>query len=134
MAPGTLTHETPAALQRCQWYWNAVGLLLHVPFCAVSVSPTRGVPVIVGGAVLTGGAASAGTVQTSTAPITAPRPSSLVFTAQSFRSVFLVANEKTAEMGARSGRRRRSASSHAFSSRRRRARGVRPGAPRTPPR
>jgi hypothetical protein len=36
-----------------------VGLFVHVPFCAVKVSPTRGVPVIDGGAVLAGGAACA---------------------------------------------------------------------------
>ena len=58
----------PLALQRCHWYWNAVGLLLHVPFCAVSVSPTCGVPVIVGARVFAGGAATAGTAQTQNAP------------------------------------------------------------------
>jgi hypothetical protein len=42
--------------------------LLHVPFCAVSVSPTRAVPEIVGAAVFAGGAATAGTAQTQTAP------------------------------------------------------------------
>ena len=79
-APAMFVHAAPLALQRCHWYWNAVGLLLQVPFCAVSVSPTRAVPVIVGGEVFAGGAAVAGRAQTSTAPITAPIPSSLVFT------------------------------------------------------
>ena len=44
VAPVTLTQAAPLALQRCHWYWNAVGLLLQVPFWAVRVSPTRGVP------------------------------------------------------------------------------------------
>ena len=38
---------------------EAVGLLLHVPLLAVNVSPTVGVPAIVGGAVLTGAASFA---------------------------------------------------------------------------
>jgi hypothetical protein len=49
-----LTQSLPLAWQRCHWYWNVVGLFCQVPFCAVSVSPTRGVPVIVGGSMLTG--------------------------------------------------------------------------------
>ena len=107
-AHATLQSE-PLAEQRCHWYRNEVGLLLHVPFCAVSVSPTRAVPVIVGGDVFAGGAAVAGTAQTSIAPSTAPNPSSLVFTRNVLSVVFLVENGKTAEMGARSaGRRHRS--------------------------
>jgi hypothetical protein len=54
-----LTQRAPLALQRCHWYWKAVGLFVHDPFCAVSVSPTRAVPVIVGAAVFAGGAADA---------------------------------------------------------------------------
>ena len=54
-----LAQAAPAALQRCHWYWNAVGLFAHVPFCAVSTSPTFGVPVTVGAAVFAGGAAPA---------------------------------------------------------------------------
>jgi hypothetical protein len=60
-------------LQRCHWYWKAVGLLLQVPFCAVSVSPTLGVPVIVGALVLAGGAATAAPTQTPRAVITIPK-------------------------------------------------------------
>ena len=51
-----LRQSLPLASQRCHWYWNVVGLFVHVPFCAVSVCPTRGVPVIVGGSVFCGGA------------------------------------------------------------------------------
>jgi hypothetical protein len=54
----------PFASQRCHWYVKVVGFPSHVPFCAVSVSPTRGVPVMVGGAVFTGGAATAVAVRT----------------------------------------------------------------------
>jgi hypothetical protein len=46
----------PAALQRCHWYWKVVGLFDHSPFWAVSVFPTRGVPVMVGSSVFSGGA------------------------------------------------------------------------------
>jgi len=71
------TQLTPLALQRCHWYWNAVGVFDHVPFCAVSVSPTRALPVIVGGAVFAGGAARAeptNAIEASTVMIaTAPR-------------------------------------------------------------
>src|SRR5687768_741145 len=104
MAPGTLTHETPAALQRCHWYWNAVGLLVQVPFCAVSVSPTRGVPVIVGGDVLAGGAAAAGTAHTQIAPINIPAVSRIrrVFTAMILSSGLRFANGKKCFEGARS--------------------------------
>jgi hypothetical protein len=74
-------------LQRCHWYWKAVGLLLQVPFCAVSVSPTFGVPVIVGALVLAGGAATAAPAQTPRAAITIPKLVSIrrVFTSRSFR-------------------------------------------------
>jgi hypothetical protein len=60
-----------------------VGLFVHVPFCAVSVSPTRGVPVIVGGDVLVGGAATAGAAHTQNAPIIVPAANRIrvVFTA-----------------------------------------------------
>ena len=44
VAPATFAQAAPLALQRCHWYWNAVGLLVHVPFCAVSVSPTGRYP------------------------------------------------------------------------------------------
>src|SRR5205809_3934857 len=52
--PAMLTQAAPVALQRCHWYWNAVGLLSQVPFPAVRVCPTLGVPAIVGGEVFTG--------------------------------------------------------------------------------
>ena len=60
--------DAPAPSQRCHWYWNDVGLLVHVPFCAVSVSPTFVVPVIDGRVVLVGGAAAAVAAQTKTDP------------------------------------------------------------------
>src|SRR4051794_32330220 len=49
-------HEAPLVLQRSHWYENAVGEFDQVPFDAVNVCPTCGVPVTVGGAVLTGAA------------------------------------------------------------------------------
>ena len=60
--------EAPAPSHRCHWYWNEVGLFVHVPFCAVSVSPTFVVPVTDGKFVLAGGAAAAVAAQTKTAP------------------------------------------------------------------
>jgi hypothetical protein len=53
--------SAPAAEHRCHWYLNDVGLLLHVPFVAVNVPPSRGLlePVMVGAAVLLGTAAVA---------------------------------------------------------------------------
>jgi hypothetical protein len=59
VAPAMLAHGGPAAVQRCHWYVKDVGLFVHEPFCAVKVSPTRGVPVMEGGAVFAGGAACA---------------------------------------------------------------------------
>src|SRR5436190_8380049 len=47
----------PSAPQRCHWYANEVGALVHVPLRAVSVLPSRGVPPIVGGDVFCGTAA-----------------------------------------------------------------------------
>ena len=49
-----LPQLVPLELQRSHWYENDVGLLLHVPLEAVSVSPARSVPEIVGGDVFTG--------------------------------------------------------------------------------
>ena len=63
-----LPQDAPAPSQRCHWYWNEVGLFVHVPFCAVSVSPTFVVPVIDGKVVFVGGAAAAVAAQTKTAP------------------------------------------------------------------
>src|SRR5688572_22065984 len=58
-ASGTFEQAPPAPPQRCHWYWYSVGWFVHVPFCAVRVPPTVGVPVIVGSAVFAGGAAAA---------------------------------------------------------------------------
>ncbi len=45
----------PAASHFCHWYVSVgVGLPVHVPALAVSVSPTRLVPLITGTAVFTG--------------------------------------------------------------------------------
>src|SRR3954462_11465489 len=63
-----LTQDAPVALHRRHWYWNAVGLPVHVPFSAVSVSPTFGVPLIVGGAVFAGAAATADVTPTASIP------------------------------------------------------------------
>src|SRR4051794_12195436 len=49
----------PLALQRCHWYAKFVGLLLQLPFDAVSVWPSRAFPPMLGGAVLLGTAAAA---------------------------------------------------------------------------
>jgi hypothetical protein len=64
------TQLLPPPLHRSHWYAKLVGLLLHVPFDAVSVWPTVGVPLIVGGAVLTGVAALATPASTSAATTT----------------------------------------------------------------
>jgi hypothetical protein len=55
----TLTQLLPPALQRSHWWAYDVGVLLHVPLLAVSVWPTAAVPLIAGGAVLTGAACCA---------------------------------------------------------------------------
>src|SRR5215208_4010632 len=54
VAPAMSPHAVPSIVHRCHLYSNDVGLLLQVPFPAVSVWPSRSVPVTVGGAVLTG--------------------------------------------------------------------------------
>jgi len=69
--PAMPTHDSPVLPQRSHWYWYAVGVLLHVPFWAMSVSPTDGVPVIVGGAVLTGAACTAASAPPTSAALTA---------------------------------------------------------------
>src|SRR5262245_18263867 len=53
------THELPSRLQRNQRYANVVGELSHVPRWAVSASPTRAVPVTVGGSTFAGTATGA---------------------------------------------------------------------------
>src|SRR5438477_99997 len=65
VAPAMLVQTTASTLQSCHWYANEVGLPLHVPLEAVSVCPTVSVPLIVGGAVLTGAAALATPANTS---------------------------------------------------------------------
>jgi hypothetical protein len=65
VAPAMFTQDAPLVLQRRHWYWNAVGLPVHVPFSAVSVSPTFAVPLIVGGAVFAGNAATADVTPTA---------------------------------------------------------------------
>jgi hypothetical protein len=63
-------HERPSDAQRCHWYVYEVGLFAHVPSFAVSVEPTFGVPVIVGGAVFAGAAALATPTKTPAATST----------------------------------------------------------------
>src|SRR5215210_1427339 len=58
VAPAMSPHALPSIAHRCHWYVNDVGLLLHVPFEAVSVDPSPAVPLIVGGAVFAGAAFS----------------------------------------------------------------------------
>jgi hypothetical protein len=56
VAPPMFTHEAPDPSQRRHWYAYAIGCVpVHVPATAVSVWPTSGVPLIVGGAVFVGG-------------------------------------------------------------------------------
>src|SRR3954470_23922511 len=47
VAPAIAVQALPPPLQRSHWYWNEVGLFVQVPFSAVSVCPTVGVPEIV---------------------------------------------------------------------------------------
>jgi hypothetical protein len=56
VAPVMSPQPAPALLQRCHWYVNVVGLPDQVPFDAVSVEPSRAVPLIVGAAVFVGAA------------------------------------------------------------------------------
>src|SRR5205809_948760 len=56
VAPATLTQPALDVSHRSHWYWKLVGLFCQLPFCAVRVSPCRGVPLIVGGLVFTGAA------------------------------------------------------------------------------
>ena len=53
VAPSTFAHVV-LDVQRCHWYVNDVAPPVQVPFDAVSSSPTRGVPEIVGFPVFTG--------------------------------------------------------------------------------
>ena len=74
VAPATFAQAAPLALQRCHWYWNAVGLV-------GPRSVLRGQRLADAGGtrdrrcsgVRGGGVASAGTAQTQNAPIIAPR-------------------------------------------------------------
>jgi hypothetical protein len=56
VAPGTSVQLVPVASQRTHWYAYVAWEPLHVPGSAVRVCPSRGVPEIVGGAVLSGAA------------------------------------------------------------------------------
>src|SRR6266700_1005366 len=49
--------DLPSVVHRCHWYANDVGLPLQVQFVAVSVEPSRAVPLICGVAVFCGAAA-----------------------------------------------------------------------------
>jgi len=66
----TAAQLLPPPLHRSHWYAKLVGLSLHVPFDAVNVCPTVVVPLIVGGAVLTGAAALATPASASAATTT----------------------------------------------------------------
>src|SRR6185436_3346215 len=63
----------PSGLQRNQRKRYVVGALSHVPRWAVSASPTRAVPLMVGGSTLTGAASGAAT---AAATITSPASAS----------------------------------------------------------
>ena len=86
----------PLALQRCHWYWKAVGLLLQVPFCAVSVSPTRR-PCDRRSAVLAGGAATAAPAQTPRrrSPSQSSSAFVVIFTVEILSSGLRLVNDKT---------------------------------------
>ncbi len=48
----------PSASQRCHWYSKSIGSVpVQVPGSTVTVPPSAGVPVTLGGTVLTGGSA-----------------------------------------------------------------------------
>src|SRR6476469_162636 len=66
-----LTQLLPPPLQRSHWYAYERGELLHVPSPAVSVCPTVAVPLIVGGAVLTGAASTDAWPAPTAAPVRA---------------------------------------------------------------
>src|SRR5439155_20887711 len=72
-APATLTQPALDVSHRSHWYWKLVGLFCQLPFCAVRVSPCRGVPLIVGGLVFTGAAALACAANIAKAPKMAAR-------------------------------------------------------------
>jgi hypothetical protein len=73
VAPVMLAHPLPPLEQRCHWYVNDVGLFDQPPFPAVSVSPTWNLPSIVGGDVVAGAAANAGTAKTAADTVAAAR-------------------------------------------------------------
>src|SRR6266508_847397 len=54
VAPATSPQLAPFVSQRCHWYANRFGAPAHVPLSAVSSSPTRAVPEMVGRAVFFG--------------------------------------------------------------------------------
>ena len=59
VSPGISAQFAPAASQRCHWREVLIaGVPDHEPSSAVSVSPSRSVPLTDGSAVLTGGAAA----------------------------------------------------------------------------
>jgi hypothetical protein len=68
VAPLMSPHAVPSVAQRLHWYANDVGLLLHVPFLAVSVPPSFAVPPIVGGLVLAGAASERARATAPAAP------------------------------------------------------------------
>ena len=82
VAPVMSAQPLPSVLQRCQWYANVVGLLLQLPFDAVSVDPSRACPLRVGGEVFCGTAAvraeAVAIVSAALAPTTTATPASLV--------------------------------------------------------
>src|SRR5581483_4428721 len=76
-APVMSPHERPSEAQRCHWYVKDVGLFVQVPSFAVSVEPSFGVPLMVGGDVFAGTAARAAAAKlpATRAATTASRPS-----------------------------------------------------------
>src|SRR5579885_2055553 len=72
VAPEMLEQLPPFWSQRRHWNDVEVGLLLHVPPCAVSVLPSTGVPLIVGGLWFDGGDPAARENPATTSTVTAP--------------------------------------------------------------
>jgi hypothetical protein len=77
-APAMSLHGEPLTSQRRHWYVNVIGgVPFQVPFEAVSVWPSCGVPSIVGGAVFDGGCGGGATAEV-TAETAVADPTALV--------------------------------------------------------
>src|SRR5262245_56030807 len=93
-----LAQLPPFLSQRRHWYWKLVGLFDHWPRLAFSVLPSWGVPLIVGGLVLTGATllaappAVANAARAATTTAATPAPKAAPRTTQRFFCLVCIPN------------------------------------------